>query len=399
MTIMNVIRQLENTSKLTEKRKILSSNADMEGLQECLVLALDPSFLFYCKKVPKVHCEEGTFDLEQIVDCLMSLNAREVTGNAALERVKQTLIDQDNDGRELLTRILKKDLQCGVSRKIVNSVFDDLISEYPITLASQYDEKYIEFPVYAEPKIDGWRVNVIIKDGSVTYLSRSGKPMETLESLTESILSLYPEDCMVDGEIKSGHFQDSSSVFSSKKNKKTANIILYAFDYLHYHEWENKECSRTFQERRKHLKHNGTSVQILPLEELHNLSEVHSTYKKHLTQYEGTILKKKNGSYEFKRTRDWMKVKPIQTIDVEITGYIEGTKKYTGMLGAFTFNYNDQPCRVGGGFSDKEREEFWKRKDKMIGTIIEVEFMESTESGKTRHVRFIRERNFKGEKV
>jgi len=78
------------------------------------------------------------------------------------------------------------------------------------------------------------------------------------------------------------------------------------------------------------------------------------------------------------------KVKPVYTIDVRITGRIEGDGKYTGKLGSFITNYGD----VGSGLSDFQRDAYWD--SDLMGCIIEVEMMGWTPGMKMRHPRFKR---------
>jgi DNA ligase-1 len=116
---------------------------------------------------------------------------------------------------------------------------------------------------------------------------------------------------------------------------------------------------------------------------------------------EGAIVKDRDSLYEFDRTEAWMKVKPLDHTDVVITGYYPGKKgtRNEHRLGGFTFEIDGVESRVGGGFSDKQRDEFWAIKDEMIGTTIEIEFMEPTAKGATRHCNFIMVRSYKGERT
>lgn len=101
----------------------------------------------------------------------------------------------------------------------------------------------------------------------------------------------------------------------------------------------------------------------------------------------------------------WLKVKPTYTYDVEVTGIIEGTGKHKGRMGALVTPMG----KVGTGFSDAERYDFWFRYcminehaavglrptpelAPVIGSTIEVECMHLTVDGKFRHPRFVRSR-------
>lgn len=93
--------------------------------------------------------------------------------------------------------------------------------------------------------------------------------------------------------------------------------------------------------------------------------------------YEGLVLRQKDR---------WLKVKPVETTDLVVTGLYEGKGKHLGRLGkVFT-----ELGAVGTGFSDQQREDFWT--EDFIGTTIEVEYMSLTPAGKMRHARFLRER-------
>jgi DNA ligase-1 len=95
--------------------------------------------------------------------------------------------------------------------------------------------------------------------------------------------------------------------------------------------------------------------------------------------HEGLVLRKIG-------TNEFIKVKTVYTDDVKILGYVEGKGKHEGRLGKFITEDGD----CGTGYSDKEREEFWENRDKLIGTYIEVDSMERTPKGKLRNPRFIR---------
>lgn len=86
----------------------------------------------------------------------------------------------------------------------------------------------------------------------------------------------------------------------------------------------------------------------------------------------------------------WLKVKPTETFDVPVTDMLAGTGKHDGRMGALMTPMG----KVGTGFSDAEREEWWKHRfERTKGdTIIEVECMKLTDDGKFRHPRFVRTR-------
>jgi DNA ligase-1 len=185
-----------------------------------------------------------------------------------------------------------------------------------------------------------------------------------------------------------------------------ADIVFTVFDMLTLEEFADQLCDLPYTERRNRFvptiqaaqNPNITYLENVLVENEEDAVELFGEFRK--AGFEGLILKDPNGTYDFKRNRTWMKMKPSETMDVEITGYEEGKKgKTIGRLGAFTFEHNGLVCKCGGGYSEDERKDFWDNRDKMIGDLIEVQFMEKTAKGRTRHCNFVKLRTYKGEKV
>lgn len=84
--------------------------------------------------------------------------------------------------------------------------------------------------------------------------------------------------------------------------------------------------------------------------------------------------------------KTWLKVKPFETYDVPISGIIEGTGKYKGMLGAFKTSKG----KVGTGFNDEDRKVLYD--STLINSIVEVECQGLTPAGMFRHPRYKRMR-------
>jgi len=93
-----------------------------------------------------------------------------------------------------------------------------------------------------------------------------------------------------------------------------------------------------------------------------------------------------------------MKIKAEESVDLVVKGAFEGEGKYQGTLGGLLCDFKGVEVRVGGGYSDEERKEFWrlyqhdlKRANAgeplLLGTLIEVEFHEITPDGSLRHPR------------
>lgn len=81
------------------------------------------------------------------------------------------------------------------------------------------------------------------------------------------------------------------------------------------------------------------------------------------------------------------KLKEEVTVDVRVTGMIEGTGRLEGKLGSLVTKYG----KIGTGLDDIDRARLWN--DKLtVGSIVEARCQGFTKERKMRHARFIRQR-------
>lgn len=191
-------------------------------------------------------------------------------------------------------------------------------------------------------KIDGVRM---LRDDKGNPVSRSGKPLYNLDHISKDI---------TDAEIYGGDWESSISLVRTSVNgSPVPNDRVFSLDPI---------------ESRLDLGHYED-----PTEEFLHL--LLAAYRER--GYEGLVIRKGN---------KWLKVKPEETADVRIIGIQEGTKgkKNEGKLGAFITEHG----KIGTGFTDELRVALFD--EELIGSIVEVKYMELTPGGKMRHARYIR---------
>lgn len=88
--------------------------------------------------------------------------------------------------------------------------------------------------------------------------------------------------------------------------------------------------------------------------------------------WEGAVLKRKDGQYY---GEPFIKDKKVETVDLQISGFQEGTGKYLGSLGALICQdpQTGAITKVGTGFSDYERQWIWDHQTLINDQLIEVE--------------------------
>lgn len=273
------------------------------------------------------------------------------------------------------------------------------------------DLSTVVYPVFLQPKLDGLRGIAQVGEAGVRWYSYSGKPLWNLENVSAN---LPKTPGTYDGEIIwPGHpFADAYGLCKRQKpdpkkypthERDRLELEFHVFDFLHSGEWEHKMCFRPLRERDDFLRKlpwNGSTVQKVPIFVARTLQDLRETHDRFLRQgYEGTMVKRIEGQYRWKRHPDWHRHKPTETGDFRIVGAVEGKGKWAGALGAFQIQVPGAgPQEAGGGRIDMAtRQEWWDRRAELIEnlTSVEVSYKCKTPDGQLREPILIRLREDK----
>lgn len=415
MSTLELLEALAAEPGRLEKERLLREHPRRIQLKKLLLYALDPYRRYGVRNYPKYRKSEGDLytasaNLDDMYELLDSLRLRKYAGERAWREVVSMSLRLEKDESEIFDRVLRKDLRCGVNRKIVNAVFPGLVPEFELQAARTLDpERLPPFPIWGEPKIDGMRAVAVCRAGEVEFLSRGGRPIRTMDHLASQIAGMLPRGGVLDGEaVAAGsYFEKSMSAVKRASPKEGSPVQFLVFDHLTLREWDERECQRPWVTRQTDLHAAARRGQdglmnllkVVTARKISGYAEALAYYEeRRAAGFEGAVLKRPDGLYEFKRSAAWLKMKASETVDVEITGFVEGKGKYAGQLGALEFRHGGQTCRAGGGFSDADRRSLWRRRRGLPGLLMEVEFTEETAKGRTRHARFLRLRDHDGER-
>lgn len=432
--VLKILDKIAATSSRTGKEELVAANIDDPMFQAVLKAALDPFVTYGIKPAPVES--EGTrhFDLDSraIWGTLHALSTRTLTGNEAAQTVHEVMDTLAPESSTLLWRILNKDLRCGMTEGTVNRVRPGFIPVFKCMLAHKFEQKRItSWPVYVEPKYDGVRVLCLVKDGAAKFFSRTGKPFPAIEWMGETIAAAVQgaleyqsahesavkfqqvrdylqNGVMLDGEVVSGSFNETvGSVRRKEEEARDAQFL--AFDVLpaSYFESEEKLCAIPLNKRRGVLERIVDYGKRLPQPNVLKISELYfaNSHDEITTLYddfrarglEGAMVKPMESGYSKARSHAWLKMKAAETADIIVKDVFEGTGKYEDQLGGIICDYNGVLVRVGGGFTDEERKDYWNNKGLILGRMAEVEYHEETPDGSLRHPRFLRWRDDKHE--
>lgn len=387
-------------SKL-EKEALLVKAFESEQTKRLVRLALDPFSMFHIVldedevlaargsgyQTPGWIIADPAY-WEAVEQLLEQLTTRKVTGNAAKAAVTKVLAGALSDDHVRWTcRIINKDLRAGFSVSTANKASPGLLEPFQVALASPYEPKKhkITGSWSAEKKLDGLRL--VLVDG-VAY-TRNGKPQSSVDHILEQLASKIDLSAyVVDGEVMSGaEFNVGSGNIRRSENDPTA--VYHVFDIVDREEWRLKKTA-PFGSRRDDLYRllgqadlpNVKVVENIKLPSVVTPESLEAMRDRFIELgFEGVMLKDNNAPYTFKRSKNLLKIKLFETVDVPVVGFEEGKNKNKGTLGSVLVDLNGVVSEVGSGWSDEDRAEIWNNQDKYMGKILEVQFQNLSPTG------------------
>ncbi|MDE4297065.1 hypothetical protein PXK56_17910 [Phaeobacter gallaeciensis] len=389
--LIDLIRDIGSVSGRTEKMELLSEVVASELGRWVVEMAYDP-FKTWGIKPPMPDKIEGgmnsvSFRRNLVEPLLTRLSIRELTGNAAQAEVFEVFQAFDNDGRDLLWRILSKDLKAGIGVSTIQQVAPGLIPTFAVMRAQAYEERFIKaWPQKGEFKLDGQRNSFVCKNGSGAFYTRSGKHVPALDFFVPNLLKVARDACgtghvelsrlllkddklnfMLDGEAMMGLFEETGALRRKDVDAKGAELHLY--DIMSFDDFDAAgSVGQSLTERRellslfvriakKSLSETDTPdmIQMVPQYFLNSHEDVEVFFEqaraKTLANYlargdaareaqllkttidkatgkpkvlEGIMVKNPDGLYDKKKSRGWLKLKPEETEDLRIIGAYPG---------------------------------------------------------------------------
>jgi DNA ligase-1 len=392
MSALVTLDQLERV-KGAKKKELLSKRSDDQELRDLLYQALSFERKFHIKKFSIAETQElplaGAH--EKFIDLLDVLNSRTITGNAACEAVKGFLNKCNSQQQKWYSRIILKDLRCGVSVKTANDCGFD-IPVFDVMLAKDGNlckklDTIVPQGVYVSPKLDGYRCIAISKGGNVTLHSRNGTAYDNFPDIVAS-LEAIGGDFILDGEIMSDDFQSmQKSAFAATRGTTIGDVKFHVFGWIDVSEWESEEFTMTTTDRVQALEsffeHEPVDDNIVMVEQnfVRRVDDIYNLEEHYLNSgYEGAMMIPASMPYyKGRKSNALLKFKRVETMDAEVLDMYEGTGRNEGRLGGLTvLQDNGNTCDVGSGFTDEDREWIWNNKDKVIGRIAELTYQEMT---------------------
>ena len=428
----SIIRDLENHNSRLDKEAIIES-AVKENLNEFfdgVRMALDPLVTFGVKQVPFKDTDDGQgLPWSVFVQLADDLRYRNLTGHAARDAIELTMqVATRSQWNDWYRRILIKDLRCGVSEKTVNKVaknhpeYQVPVFECMLAHDSANHEKKMTGRKQIEVKLDGVRVLVVIYDcegKNIALFSRNGKQFHNFDHIIEEIRTVLkdhpaPYPLVLDGEVMSASFQDLMKQVHRKDNVSANDAVLHLFDIVPLGcflngAWDKPQHLRSEMVRAWTEEHSNVLTHVTALQWETVDLDTDTGYQRFVELnkravaggYEGVMIKDVDAPYECKRSHSWLKAKPFIEVTLEIVDLEAGTGKNTGKLGALVCTGQDDgkdiKVNVGSGLTDEQRDTFWRDRDRLVGSLVEIRADAVTQNQDgTYSLRFPRFKTFRG---
>lgn len=394
------VKEITTSASRKYKQDILTKYKDDEVIQKYLKINYDPYTIFGISE-KKLHKQVScvAYPADNVFDLFYWLEKHNTGTDAAIKMCQETLAviaSKDQEAAALLEELICKDLSIGVDSKTINSVMPGLIPTFDVQLANKYFDKpeYVEGKEFAiTTKIDGGRIIAIKENGSVSFFTRAGQRYEGLADLEKEMLDRIPDNFVLDGEITVLDYKNYGSKDAYKQAMKITRadgekhgVKMLVFDGMPVADWKTQYCPLSWSVRRKTLeiiftKDTYVYFELLPvLYQGTDTSKITELLDEEIARkQEGVMINICAARYDFKRTNSLLKVKKMNTLDLQIIGFEEGSGRLTGTLGAILVRYKEgNVVKVGSGFTDWLREEIWKNQGKYLDTICEVKYFETS---------------------
>lgn len=210
-------------------------------------------------------------------------------------------------------------------------------------LATLVDEPFTDDDWLFEVKWDGYRAVCFIENGKARLISRNDQDLSArFPYLSQAPALVDAKNAVLDGELVAlddegvSRFQLLQPTWRGRatdtEKVDPRRLAYYVFDLLYYNGQSLMDCRLV--DRKELLRTILRPTPFLRFSD-HITGQGEALYaegrKKGL---EGVIAKRLDSRYEERRSREWLKVKQVQTTDVVIGGYTEprGSRKDIGAL-------------------------------------------------------------------
>ncbi len=390
MSILTILNELEATPSTNDKLSILNLYKNDQLLQRTVSMALDKvRYTYGIRKVPIIASTIVSMTLDEALEALEAMFVtRKATGGNATFLLGQLLGSVFEDDANVLTRVILRDLRCGVGKTLANKVWANCIIKPPYMRCSTYSDALaskIKYPAIIQKKADGRYVSITV-DSGVSFMSRSGES-EEFPGLAEAF-STFPRGVYIGEMLVEG--EDDRAIANGLINSSSPphdKIYVELWDYLSINAFSAGESLIPYADRLSTLEAviiQQVNPRVLLIETLEVTSPSEAkvcALKWTAMGLEGGVLKAKNLLFKNHTSTLQLKLKIVCDISARIVGFTQGEGKRAKTFGALLYRTDDSMIEGSvSGFSDAVLEEIHNNREKYLNTIIDITFNDLTKA-------------------
>ena len=246
-------------------------------------------------------------------------------------------------------------------------------------LAHSWDKhkSKVNYPCVIQPKLDGIRCLAQLVDGKITFTSRTGKDIITMDHLKPVFAHVLTPGMVLDGELYAHGVPFQTLIGWIKKVQDgTEKVAFHCYDIIKEHV--------PFSERRQAMKNlpQVSGLEIVEDRMCFYEYDVDALHKSFLRKgYEGSIIRNIQGRYKQGRSFDLLKRKDFLDEEFEIVAGRGGKGKFTDCAVLTCITKGRMEFNVVPKGTYAQRKQILIDIDSLIGKQLTVQFFEKSLAG------------------
>lgn len=369
--VLSIIDELNESNSSIHKQNVLTKYKNDESLIKVLYYTYNETFQYFMglKTFTAIPQGEG-IGFDAIFKILDGLRTRKMKSSD----INLFATSMTEDEHKLFSLILNRDVKAKIDAKTINKSLGytliPVVSYMRCSLPKDANE--IIYPAFSQLKSDGMFVNIIVRNGEVSVVSRNGKPI-VLEGISKAfnlpqlegyvfngellvldenkkplirqigngMLSSVSKRAMTEQTIEekmiSANAKQHQKLMKDLKDKQIEwqetddNTVINVWDCIPYDYWmTGKTYDVIYSKRFEVLKVLVSNIQgdlarIIESKIVNSYDEAMDHYKEMRTKgEEGTIIKNMNGFWENKTSKNQIKMKEEKEVELQVVGYNPG---------------------------------------------------------------------------
>lgn len=303
--------------------------------------------------------------------------------------------------------VLFKDLRLNMNTKKFQKVWPDFCVLYPYMGCRPFNMKNleaVEYPAYAQTKMDGTFCNVIIDtiNKTVEYSSRQSKPQPMKGCFLDKFCDNWIGDShFTDKFVLTGEVLIWDTLNNKPLPRKLSNGILRredktqeeldrihftCWDFVPYEKFIEKKWDVPYKDRYQWLKTRLNSfmgkLHIVNTWEVNNVQEAMERFNEEYAKgEEGVVIKSFNQIWQDGKPVGQVKIKAEKDCDLQMIEFLEGKGLYEGRCGSIRCITCDNKLEVMvKPRTPEDAREIWDNQEKYLNKILTVKYNEKIES-------------------